>query len=104
MIAFFPVVASAPNLRLQPDSERAMFQWSIAPVRPKAALPQFRKDLRPLGTAASCHERKWPTLLDHFVGAHQKRRRNGEAQCFRCLHVDDEPEPQWLLHRQIFTQ
>src|SRR5262249_14294798 len=40
------------------------------------------------------------TLLDHVVGSGEQRRRDGEAERFRCLEVDDQLELGRLLHRQ----
>jgi hypothetical protein len=39
--------------------------------------------------------------LDHFVGAHEKRFRDRESECFRGGEVDDQIEPGGLLNRDV---
>jgi hypothetical protein len=48
-----------------------------------------------------CHERKWPNLFDHFVGAKEKRLRDREANRMRRLQIDDQLKRQWRLHREV---
>jgi hypothetical protein len=38
-------------------------------------------------------------LLDHLVGVLEERLRDSEAQCFRCLEIDNEFELGGELHR-----
>src|SRR5262250_1107709 len=50
--------------------------------------------------------RSWPRwsgtrLLDHVVCLEEKRLRNGEAEGFRSLEVDDQLELRRLLDRQV---
>ena len=42
-----------------------------------------------------------PGLLDHFVGAHEKRFRDRESERLRGGEVDDQIEPGWLLNRDV---
>ncbi len=65
MIAFFSVTASVSNLKLRPDSERATFRRSIAPVGPKAALPTIS-------------ERRACTLHHRFVPGAAVQQRGSE--------------------------
>ena len=42
-----------------------------------------------------------PGLLDHFVGAHEKRFRDRESERLRGGEVDDQIEPGRLLNRDV---
>src|SRR3954462_10171582 len=39
--------------------------------------------------------------FDHLVGAGEERGRNGEAECFGRLQVEDKIKPSWLLDRDV---
>ena len=42
-----------------------------------------------------------PRLLDNLISGGQQRFRDGEAECFGGLEVDDEFGPRGLLDRQV---
>ena len=46
-------------------------------------------------------QRAWVALFDHFVGDGEDTRRNGKAERFGSLEIDDQLEFSRLLHRKI---
>jgi hypothetical protein len=62
-------------------------QRTYAPQQAMSALPSIVTEKADMRRISECcgQKRTSPALFDHFVGACEYRRRNGEAQRLRCL-------------------
>src|SRR5262245_19090089 len=74
-----------------------------ADIRKRSCLLYPRKRTCAVQTRMSAkgQEQTLPSLFDHLVGAREKRRRNGEAECLDGLQVDDRLVLGRRLHRQV---
>src|ERR1700688_4918396 len=74
---------------------RRKVRFSLAPRAPSIHDPSAT-----LAVQRSTRE-TMPGLLDHFVGAHEKRFRDRESERLRGGEVDDQIELGWLLNRDV---
>jgi hypothetical protein len=68
-------------------------------VRMMPALPPKQRLTPRKPVSVLCQKRTSCRLFDHFIRAKQGRRRNDEAEQFRCFQIQDELEPGGCLYR-----